>query len=98
MGCHASIKKDSPLIQKLAAFHTEGKRVPWAPVYRIPDYVFFSHKTHLAVGGVTCENCHGPVQTRDVMRRERDISMAACMDCHRATNASNHCLLCHEQK
>jgi len=98
MGCHSSVKKESQHIQKLAAFHAESKRVPWAPVYRIPDYVSFSHKKHTAVPGVTCESCHGPVQTRDVLRRERDISMAACMDCHRATKASNDCLLCHDQR
>ena len=98
MGCHASIKKDSPQIQKLAAFHTEGRRVPWAPVYRITDYVSFSHKKHTSAEGVTCETCHGPVAERDVLRREKDISMAGCMDCHRTFKISNDCLLCHDQR
>ena len=98
MGCHVSVKKDSPHIEKLAAFDKEGKRVPWAPVYRIPDYVLFSHKKHVAVEGVTCETCHGQVKDREVLRRERDISMAGCMDCHRAKGGSVDCLLCHDQK
>ena len=98
MGCHASVKKESPHIAKLAGFHAEGKRVPWAPVYRVPDWVSFSHKKHVGVEGVTCETCHGPVREREVLRRERDISMAACMDCHRARKASNECLLCHDQR
>jgi hypothetical protein len=98
MGCHSTVKKDSPHIQKLAGFHAESKRVPWAPVYRIPEWVSFSHKKHTSVEGVTCETCHGPVKEREVMRRERDISMAACMDCHRARQASNNCLLCHDQR
>ncbi|MFN7923449.1 MAG: cytochrome c3 family protein [Bryobacteraceae bacterium] len=98
MGCHSAIKKESPHIQKLAAFHADGKRIPWASIYRIPDWVSFSHKTHTAVEGVTCESCHGPVAEREQMRREKELSMAACMECHRAKRASNACLLCHDQR
>src|SRR5207244_8183725 len=41
MGCHASVKKDSPHIQKLAEFAKEKKQVPWVRGYRLPDYVRF---------------------------------------------------------
>jgi hypothetical protein len=98
MACHTAVKKESPHIAKLAEFHRDGKRIPWAPVYRIPDYVWFNHKKHIAVEGVTCQTCHGPVEQRDVLRREKDISMAGCMECHRAKGASNDCMLCHEQR
>jgi hypothetical protein len=98
MGCHATVKKDSPHIQKLAGFHADAKRVPWAPVYRVPDWVSFSHKKHMGAPGVTCETCHGAVAEKDALRREKDISMAGCMDCHRAKGASNECLLCHDQR
>ena len=98
MSCHTSVKADSPHIQKLAALHAEGKRVPWAPVYRVVDWVSFNHKKHLAVEGVTCESCHGKVAQQDILRREKDISMAACMECHRAKAASIDCLLCHDQR
>lgn len=98
MGCHSTIKKESPHIAKLAAFHAEGKRVPWLPVYRVPDWVSFNHRKHVSVEGVSCETCHGPVKEREVLRREREISMASCMDCHRAHRASNECLLCHDQR
>ena len=98
MACHAAIKKDSPDIQKLAAWHAEGAKVQWAPVYRIPIYVSFNHRQHVSVEGVSCLTCHGPVAEREVMRREKDISMAACMDCHRSKGASNDCRLCHDQR
>jgi hypothetical protein len=98
MACHVSVKKESPHIAKLATFHKEGQRIPWAPVYRIPDYVSFSHKKHLGVKDVTCETCHGAVRESDVLRREKDISMAGCMECHRVKQASNDCLLCHDQR
>jgi len=98
MNCHSAVKKESPHIAKLAAFHSEGKKVPWVRVYRIPDYVFFNHSKHLAVEGVNCETCHGPVSQREVMRREKEVSMQACMDCHRAKSARNECNFCHDQK
>ena len=98
MTCHATIKKESEAIRKLAEFQSQNKPVPWRRVYRIPDYVFFSHKEHLERAGATCETCHGPVRERDVMRKETDITMAGCMDCHRAKQASIACTYCHEQK
>jgi cell division septation protein DedD len=98
MACHIAVKKDSPYIARLAAYHREGKAIAWARVYRVADYVWFSHKQHLSVSGVTCATCHGPVEQRDVLRREKDLSMAGCMECHRAKGASNDCLLCHEQR
>lgn len=98
MTCHIAVKKDSPHIAKLAEAHNEARKIAWAPVYRIPDYVSFNHKKHVSVDGVSCETCHGPVREREVMRREKDIGMQACMDCHRAKGARNDCTLCHDQR
>jgi hypothetical protein len=98
MGCHTTVKKDSPHIAKVAAAHEAGTPLKWAPVYRIPDFVSFSHKRHTAVPDVTCATCHGPVATRDVMSREKEISMQACMDCHRQKRAENGCTFCHDAR
>jgi hypothetical protein len=95
MTCHASIKKDSPAIRKLAAFAKENKPVPWVRIYKLPDYVWFSHKIHMKKA--TCETCHGPVAERDVLKREKPITMVACMACHDETNALNECNTCHSQ-
>ena len=97
MGCHASLRTDSPHIRKLAGFDERGEAVPWEPVYMVADYVFFSHREH-AAAGAGCLDCHGDVASMAVLEKERDISMAACMDCHRATNASLECDFCHEPR
>ena len=97
MSCHRTVKKDSPSVQLLAGFHNDGKPVPWRRVYRIPDYVDFSHKAHLAKS-IACESCHGPVRERDALSKEKETSMAACMDCHRERQASLACNYCHEEK
>lgn len=93
MACHASVKKDSPYIKKLAQFAKDKKPVPWVRVYQLPAYVWFSHKDHLKK--VTCEACHGPVAERDVIKREKPITMAACMACHDDAGAANECNTCH---
>jgi len=98
MACHREIKKESPAIQRLAEFHEQNKAIEWRRVYRLPDYVFFSHKEHIAKAEATCETCHGPVPERDALRKEKDISMAACMECHRSKQASIACNYCHDQK
>ena len=98
MSCHTSIKADAPAIQKLAAYHQKGEEVPWEPVYLIPDYVFFNHSVHINKAGAECQSCHGPVGEREVLAKERDISMAACMDCHRATGGSLDCAYCHDPR
>jgi hypothetical protein len=98
MQCHSAIKTDSPAIQKLADFHRRGGQVPWEPVYLVADYVFFSHKVHTTQAGAECADCHGPVGERDALAKERDISMAACMECHRAKSASLECNYCHEPR
>jgi hypothetical protein len=97
MTCHATVKKDSPAIQKLAGFAAQNKPVPWVRVYQIPSYVLFAHKSHLE-GGATCETCHGKVAERDQLWREGDVGMTACMTCHREHKASNDCGLCHEPR
>ncbi|MFN7923804.1 MAG: cytochrome c3 family protein [Bryobacteraceae bacterium] len=97
MGCHKSVKTDSPHIKKLAA-HAEEKSEPvWVRVYRIPSYVFFSHRAHTEAGA-KCEKCHGPVKDRDVLAKEVDVSMGGCMSCHQQNKASNACNFCHEPR
>lgn len=97
MQCHQAVKTDSPHIQKLAAFAKESKPVPWVRVYRIPGYVFFSHRTH-TTQGFDCKICHGPVAERNVISKEISTAMGDCMDCHRRNKASIDCKFCHEER
>lgn len=94
MVCHQQVAASSPEVQKVAAAAASGEGIPWVPVYRVPDIVFFSHKEHLEAGE-ECATCHGPVETRDVLEKEVSTSMTACLDCHRERGAPVHCTLCH---
>jgi len=94
MQCHASAATDSPSIQKLAEYARSNTVIPWVRVYQLPSFVSFSHGTHLAQN-VTCQQCHGPVQTFTRMYKAADISMASCVKCHQQTNAAVGCDTCH---
>ena len=97
MQCHAEIGMDRQEIQKLAAFAKNNREIRWARIYQIPADVVFSHKSHLTVGS-TCKQCHGEVAERDRLYLEGDISMGACINCHKAKDASVDCTSCHEQQ
>ena len=95
MVCHATIRAESPAIKKLAEYSAQKKPVPWVQVYHVPDYVYFSHRTHLKKAKLECETCHGQVRKRDVLTKEKPTSMQACMSCHKEKGASVNCRTCH---
>lgn len=97
MGCHSTIKTDSPHIQKLASAAKEKIPIEWVRVYQIPKFVYFSHRVHTAAGA-TCESCHGPVPQRDVITKEVIHNMRNCMACHTKMKARNECTTCHEER
>jgi hypothetical protein len=96
MGCHDTIKKDSPAIQTLTAFAGDRKPIPWVRVYRLPGFVYFSHHVHYKEAHVECAVCHGPVAERTVIRQEKSTAMADCMKCHDEQKAANGCDVCHD--
>ena len=78
--------------------------VPWVRVHTLPDFVRFDHRPHV-LSGVSCQSCHGPVETMERVRQEASLSMGWCVNCHRDVNehgvagktayASLDCTTCH---
>ena len=83
---------------------SEAKSIEWVRVHNLPDYVHFDHRAHLAVG-VSCQKCHGPVESMERVRQFETLSMGWCVDCHREAtkngidgrpvHASTSCSVCH---
>ncbi len=96
--CHEDVQTDSPEEARLVEIIQSGERIPWWKVYRIPDHVFFSHRRHTSVGEIECAICHGAVEELEepVTRAQVKVTMDNCMDCHRKSEVSNDCLLCHK--
>ena len=88
--CHKTVKADSPEIAKLREASEKGKQIAWVPVYTVPDFVFFGLSTHTKAG-LKCVECHGPVETRDVLQKEVSTSMNFCRDCHQKRGARADC-------
>jgi len=95
MSCHLEVKTDSAAIQTLAAVHRAGETIDWKPVYTIPDFVYFSHREHVETAKAACSACHGDVASRDVLAKERNLSMSGCIACHKDTGAPAACDFCH---
>jgi hypothetical protein len=57
-------------------------------MYKLPDYVFFSHAQHVTAGKIACETCHGDVKTVDRLVQVPDLSMGWCINCHDTTNVN----------
>jgi len=93
--CHQSIRADSPAIRKLAQIQRDDDLISWIRVYTLPDFVFFDHRKHISAASVACAVCHASVKDRDVLLQEKDISMVACVDCHKLRKAPLNCDLCH---
>ena len=94
MNCHIVARTDRPAIQAVAKLYEEGKPIPWIRVHRVPDYVYFSHRWHVA-RGIACQTCHGQVQNMDVIRQAANLKMGWCISCHRQNKASQECNTCH---
>lgn len=64
--------------------HEEDRTHPiqWIKVHNLPDFVYFSHKPHIAAG-VDCSDCHGDVKSMERIKQVEDLSMGWCLSCHR---------------
>lgn len=78
--------------------------IAWTKIHNVPDFVYFDHRGHVAAG-VTCQQCHGPVETMERVRQMETLEMGWCVNCHRQVNqtgvagkavhASLDCVTCH---
>jgi mono/diheme cytochrome c family protein len=62
MGCHVIIgAQDNPEIKKIHDYWNRRQPIPWTRVFKIPDFTYFTHKSHVRAG-VECQTCHGPIE------------------------------------
>jgi hypothetical protein len=105
----------SPELQKLYDYLAlddqlqpiEGKApqsIPWVRVHNLPDYACFNHQAHVTAG-VSCQHCHGPVESMERVQQFSSLSMGWCVNCHREAtkngingrpvHAATNCSVCH---
>jgi len=82
----------------------QARPIEWVRIHNLPDFAHFDHRAHVTAA-VSCQTCHGPVETMERVRQVSDLSMGWCVNCHRAANqtgiagkavyASVDCAVCH---
>jgi hypothetical protein len=82
MTCHSQVWTDAQMLAPVRASVASGTPLRWTRVHDLPDYVYFSHRIHVAKG-VACEECHGRVDRMPLMRPIRAWEMRDCLECHR---------------
>ena len=82
MGCHSKIRTDSATLNDVRKSFASGEPVRWVKVHDLPDYVYFNHSAHVN-RGVGCVECHGRIDTMEVVFQHEPLSMGWCLDCHR---------------
>lgn len=81
-----------------------AESIRWVRVHNLPDHVHFDHRAHVAAG-VTCQKCHGPVESMQRMEQFESLTMGWCVNCHqestktgingKAVDAKTDCAVCH---
>ena len=84
LGCHMGGDTKSREIIKLRSFGEKGQEVPWRRVWRLPPHVFFPHRAHVVVAKITCQTCHGPMETlmKPPATPLKTLAMNDCISCH----------------
>jgi mono/diheme cytochrome c family protein len=99
MNCHAYIQEGAVSgkeeIKKIYAaldynpetrvYGTNKKPIEWIRVHNLPDHVYFNHSQHVKVGKIECKECHGAVDSMEVVKQNSPLTMGWCIDCHRKT-------------
>lgn len=97
--CHRRAKGESPDEPKVREYAKRKEQIPFVQVNREPGHVYFSHRVHVKLAGMECQECHGDVVALgDAVNVPVPAlaSMDACMACHRERGASNECEACHQ--
>jgi predicted CXXCH cytochrome family protein len=91
--------KTSPEIQKIyqaldynettKQYGSNTKPVEWIRIHNLPDLAYFNHSQHVAVAGIECQKCHGPIQTMEEVYQYSPLTMKWCINCHKETEV-NH--------
>lgn len=80
--CHSQLFRHAPLLAPLWESMASGRPIAWRRVNDLPDFVYFDHSIHVHKG-ISCGECHGPVEQMPLTWRHASLEMQWCLDCHR---------------
>ncbi len=83
MTCHSQIWTGAPMLEPVRASYRTQKPLEWNRVHDLPDFAYFNHSIHVKKG-ISCQVCHGDVNTMPLVWKKSPLQMAWCLECHRA--------------
>lgn len=96
MTCHETAMTKNPEEEKIRTFAREGKEPPWQRLFQQPAHVFYSHRRHVELAKLECKQCHGAIgESAAPPTAVRNLSMSACISCHREKGVQSDCIDCH---
>ena len=78
---HFTLRIDE-LIRDYNESYETGMPLEWIRVHDLPQYAYFDHSAHVN-RGVSCVECHGRIDTMEVVYQHETLSMGWCLSCHR---------------
>jgi len=94
--CHSEMQGESAEEGQLVAAIEAGTAVEWAPLFRQPPHVFFSHRRHVVAAELECATCHGDIgQSESPPTNPRRLTMDLCIACHSEHGIAENCASCH---
>jgi hypothetical protein len=83
LNCHLNLANKNLLsLSPLMRSAENNTPIPWVRIHETPDFAYFPHAPHIAAG-VGCQTCHGNINEMKVVKQEKPLSMAWCLECHR---------------
>jgi hypothetical protein len=82
MTCHSQIWTNANMLEPVRRSYAENRPLRWNRVYRLPEYVYFNHRIHVAKG-VGCATCHGEVDRMPLTAAAQPFYMQQCIECHK---------------
>jgi len=87
LNCHKQILPDNPEVLKVITAVEQNQPIAWVRVHNLPDFAYFNHSPHVQAE-ITCQTCHGPVESMGRVTQSAPLTMGFCLDCHRKGTAS----------
>lgn len=93
--CHQYVLGNgNPEIAKVMEAVSAGEAIQWEEIHDLPQHAHFPHYRHVNAG-VTCQECHGPVETMPQVYLYSPLKMGWCLDCHKSREVTTDCTACH---
>ena len=95
--CHSEPLTKSKREKKLLEYISSEGEIPWQKILRMPEDVYFSHKTHTVFGEIQCSDCHGKIFKKNSppLKPIKRMRMKDCISCHTKKMVTVSCEACH---